>query len=332
MANNIVVNPERNVPDNSRVRNALHADSKKSVGVMINELLDSNKLRNRFDELLGKRTPQFISSLISVVSGDSNLTKALYEDPMSVIKSGLQAASYDLPIDSALGYAYIVPFNNTVKDEYGNPRRKTSATFILGYKGIYQLALRTGEYEKINVTDVREGEYKGRNRLSGDVEFEFIDDDAVRSKLKVVGYAAYYRLKTKFTAMLYSTVEEIEEHEKKFRKGQYQTKGWRENFDVMARKTVLRALLGKWGILSIDYRSAAATQKLMEAATAPEGGEVPPDADYIITPEGAVISDTGEVVDIPPEETAKEPREEKKGRAKKPVAEQAEIDDSDIFA
>lgn len=252
----------------------LRAKAKQSVGAIINSMLDSSALRNRFNELLGKRTPQFISSLIAVINADANLTKALNEAPMTVIQAGLKAASYDLPIDSSLGYAYIVPFNNKVKDEYGNDKYQMEATFIIGYKGLVQLALRTGEYERINVTDIREGEFKSRDRLSGDVEFEFIDDDDEREKHPIVGYAAYYRLKTGMSNMLYSTVAEITQHEIKFRKGKFQGKGWRENPEIMSKKTVLRELLGKWGILSIDYRSAStATQDLISATTGDQDTE-----------------------------------------------------------
>ena len=121
--------------------------AQQSVMAMMNGLLDGEKMRKRFDELLGKRSAQFLSSLVNMVNDNKDLQQAFRESPMSVIKSALSAASYDLPIDPTLGYAYIVPFNNTVKDDKGNYIKKKAATFIIGYKGMVQLCLRTGAYQ-----------------------------------------------------------------------------------------------------------------------------------------------------------------------------------------
>ena len=112
------------------------AAARQSVNTMLNSLLDGEKMRRRFEELLGKRTPQFLSSLVSMINDNRDLQEAFYQSPMSVVKSALQAASYDLPIDPALGFAYIVPFNNSYKDENGNWQKKKQATFVIGYKGI----------------------------------------------------------------------------------------------------------------------------------------------------------------------------------------------------
>lgn len=233
--------------------NNRQVEAKKSVNQIMNAMLDGENLRNRFNDLLGKRTPQFISSIVSLVNSDKNMQQAFYESPMTVIQAGLKAASFDLPVDQNLGYAYIVPFNNFNKD---SGTSKMEATFILGWKGMHQLAIRTGAYKTINVVDVREGELKSYNRLTEEIEIEFIEDDDERESKPVIGYVGYYRLVNGTEKTIYMTVKQIENHEKKFRKGKYQGKGWRDDWDAMARKTVYRRLIGKWGVMSIEYQTS----------------------------------------------------------------------------
>ena len=232
------------------------APAQQSVNQLMNTMLDGEKLRGRFNELLGNRSAQFVSSLVSMVNGSPELQKAFYEAPMTVIQAGLKAAAFDLPIDQNLGYAYIVPFKNNKKDAQGNWTSKHEATFILGWKGMHQLALRTGAYKTINVVDIREGELKSYNRLTEETEIEFIDDDDLRESKQIIGYLGYYRLVNGAEKTIYMTVKQIENHEKKFRKGQYMGKGWKDDFDAMARKTVYRKLIGKWGVMSIQYQTA----------------------------------------------------------------------------
>ena len=227
-----------------------------SVSVMLNSLLDSEGYKKRFDELLGKRAPQFVSSIISLVNADVNLQKAFYEAPQTVVQSALKAATFDLPLDTGLGYAYIVPFKNSVKDANGNYSKRMEASFILGYKGLIQLALRTGAYKVINVVDVREGELKHFDRLTEEIELDFIEDEDEREKLPIIGWVGYFQLVNGAEKTIYMSRKQVEAHEKKNRKGQYMGKGWRDDFDAMAAKTVLRKLLGKWGLMSIDYQTA----------------------------------------------------------------------------
>ena len=221
---------------------------KQSVNQLMNSMLDGEKMRGRFDELLGKRAPQFISSVVAMVNADKNMQQAFYESPMTVIQSALKAATFDLPIDQNLGYAYIVPFKN---------KGTMTANFILGWKGMHQLALRTGAYKTINVVDIREGELKSYNKLTEEVDVVFIEDEDEREALPIVGYLGYYRLVNGAEKTIYMTIKQIENHEKKNRKGEYQGKGWRDDWDAMARKTVYRRLIGKWGVMSITYQNAA---------------------------------------------------------------------------
>ena len=238
-----------------------------SISVMVNSLLDREGYRRRFDDLLGRRAPQFVSSIVSMVNADEKLQEAFRNAPLTVIQSALKAATYDLPIDTTLGYAYIVPFRNKNK--------VMEATFILGYKGMLNLALRTGVYKTINVVDVRAGELKHYNRLTEEVEIDFVEDEDEREALPIVGWVGYFRLINGTEKTIYMTRKQIEAHEKKHRKGQYMGKGWRDDFEAMARKTVLRRLLGTWGIMSIDYQRAdAATVAAADAiATGQWDGE-----------------------------------------------------------
>lgn len=235
----------------------MQAGAKKSVNTLLSSMLDSEGYRRRFNELLGARTPQFISSIVSLVNADANLQRAFYEAPITVIQSALKAATFNLPIDPNLGYAYIVPFHNTKKLPDGTSQKRMEAAFVMGYKGMNQLALRTGVYKTINVIDVREGELKSYNRLTEDIELEFIEDDEEREKKPIIGWVGYYRLMNGTEKTIFMTRKQIEAHERKFRKGQYMGKGWREDFDNMAMKTVFRRLIGKWGLMSIDYQQQA---------------------------------------------------------------------------
>lgn len=218
-----------------------------NVATLFNALISKEGFQKRFDELLGARAPQFISSMVTMINDDPYMMEVFRDNPISIIKAGLRAAAYDLPIDPALGQAYIVPFRN---------KGKMEATFIIGYKGLYQLAVRTGVYKKINVVDVRDGELLNYDRLTEEAEFRWMDDEEERQKTPIAGYCAYFELTNGMRKCIYRTTQQINCHEKKFRKGNYQSKGWRDNWEAMASKTVLRELLGKWGLLSINYQTA----------------------------------------------------------------------------
>ena len=266
---------------------AVDVSAKKSISVLMNGLLDQEGMRKRFNEVLGKRAPQFISALVSLVNADEKLQQVFHDAPMTIIQSALKAATYDLPIDPALGYAYIVPFKNKKDNGF-----RMEASFIMGYKGQMQLALRTGAYSRINVVDVREGELIKYDRLTEDIEIEFVEDEEAREKLPIIGWCGYFRLVNGMEKKIYMTRKQIEQHEQKNRKGQWMGKGWRENFEAMAEKTVLRRLLGKWGVMSIDYQTA--TPSMIQAAEAIAKGDFD-DEDKVIEAE-AVDTETGEVM------------------------------------
>lgn len=248
-----------------------------SVNQLMNSILDGEGMRKRFNDLLGARAPQFLSSIVSLVNADKNLQRAFYESPMTVIQSALKAATFDLPVEPSLGYAYIVPFNN-----YKDGVKRMEASFIIGYKGMVQLCLRTGAYARVpDAVDVREGELVSYDRLTGDAEFRWIEDEDQREALPIIGYAGYFRLKNGAEKTIYMTVKQIEGHEKKNRKGQSMGKGWREDFDAMARKTVIRRLCGKYGLMSITYQNGdAKTMQLAQSVMEEE----PVGSDIILDP------------------------------------------------
>lgn len=208
-----------------------------TIANSVKGLMDSPAVKKRFEEVLCERAPQYMSSIVNLVNSDTNLKKC---EPMSVIASCMVAATMDLPVDKNLGYAWVVPYG-------------TKAQFQMGYKGYIQLALRTGQYKAINVVEIREGELISWNPLSEEVEIDFTQ----RKSDKVIGYAGYFKLLNGFEKTVYWSKEEVESHAKKFSKTYSFKNGvWQTDFDSMAKKTVLRNLLSKWGILSIEMQKA----------------------------------------------------------------------------
>ena len=255
------------------------------IGALLKAQLEKDGIRKRFEEMLGKKAPGFISSMITVANNNALLKKA---DPMTIISAGAIAATLDLPIDPNLGFAYIVPYRDG--DIF-------KAQFQLGYRGYVQLALRTGLYKRINVTEVYEGELKHYNRLTGDVEF---NDDPAASDV-VVGYYAYFRMLNGFEQHIYMTRDQVMKHAKKYSKSfNSRASAWSTNFDEMACKTVLRRLLSKWGLLSIEMQTALNAD---QAVVKMDGdGEFDFDhEDNTIDVDGkAVDAETGEIKEEPP--------------------------------
>jgi len=199
----------------------------------LKDLLGTPTMKKKFEELMSERAPQYITSIINLYNSEATLQKC---EPMSVVSSAMVAATLELPVDKNLGYAWIVPYGN-------------KAQFQLGYKGYIQLALRSGQYRFINVTALHEGELKKWNPLTEeiDIDFESRQSDAV------IGYAAYFELLNGFRKTIYWSKEQVEKHRKKFSKSDF---GWKKDWDAMATKTVLKALLSKWGILSVEMQKA----------------------------------------------------------------------------
>jgi len=266
---------------------------KQSVSAILNGILDGEGYRKRIDEILGKRAPQFISSVVTMAANDTMLSKVVASAPQTIITSALKAAALDLPIDPALGTAYVVPFKNKVKKPDGTEQWRDEAQLIIGWKGLVQLAQRTGLYKRINADYVYEGERIVDDRITGDIHIE-----GEKTSDKVIGYFAYFKLINGFEKCVCWTKEKVQAHEQKNRKGQYMTKAWRDDFDSMGRKTVLRELISKWGPMSIDYRTAP--PEMAHAAESLQDAIVQEDQDYI-NGDGVVFEDVTHTESVNPE-------------------------------
>lgn len=203
---------------------------------------------------LGKRAGQFTTSLLSLVNANKNIAECT---PVTIVQAALTAASMDLPINQNLGFAYIVPYRN---------KGTMEAQFQMGWKGFVQLAQRSGKFQTINTTDVREGEVKTRDRLTGELEFNWINDDDERSAAPIVGYLAYFKLLNGFSKSSYMTKAEIENHAGRYSqsfKSGYNSP-WKTDFDLMAQKTVLKLLLNKFAPLSTEMQEAIAVDQSVD--------------------------------------------------------------------
>jgi recombination protein RecT len=225
-------------------------------------LFGRDDVKSKFQELLGKRSSAFITSVLQIVASSKQLSQA---DPSSIYHAAAVAATMDLPINNQLGYAYIVPY----KQKQGNVYIQV-AQFQMGYKGFIQLAQRSGVYKHISATDVRQGELKGYDRLTGKFVFEWEKDDAKRGALPVIGYASFFELLNGFEKTHYMDIAELRRHGAKYSKTYGDSNGrWNTDFDSMAIKTVLKLSLSKFGPLSIEMqRAVIADQAVINDADA----------------------------------------------------------------
>jgi recombination protein RecT len=198
------------------------------------QFFQRDDVKSKFNELLGSRTNQFMTSLLSIVNNNSYLRNA---SPDSIYTSAMMAAALDLPINPNLGFAYIIPYGQ-------------QAQFQIGYKGLIQLALRSGQFKTISVTPVYEGQLIENNPLTG---FKF--DFNVKVSDKVIGYASYFSLINGYEKTMYMSVQEVEAHGKKYSKT-FSNGVWKNDFNAMAQKTCLKLLLSKYAPLSIEMQKA----------------------------------------------------------------------------
>lgn len=215
----------------------------------IKNLFGRDEVRNKFQEMLGKRAPSFITSVLQIVASNDLLLKA---DPHSVYHSAAVAATLDLPLNNNLGFAYIVPYNQSYKDNSGAWQKRQVAQFQMGYKGFIQLAQRTGMYKTLSASPIYEGQLVEENPLTG-----FVFDFKKKVSEKIIGYASYFQLLNGFEKTFYVTVEEISKHGKRYSQTFKSDRGlWVDNFEAMALKTVIKLNLSKWAPLSVDIQKA----------------------------------------------------------------------------
>lgn len=197
----------------------------------------------------GKNGKRFISSVISAVQANPQLQECT--NP-SILSAALLGESLNLSPSPQLGQYYMVPFNNSKKG-------CKEAQFQLGYKGYIQLAIRSGQYKKLNVLAIKEGELIRFDPLNEEIEVKLIDDEEAREEAQTIGYYAMFEYTNGFKKAMYWSKKKMEAHALKYSKGYAAKKGytfWEKDFDGMAYKTMLRQLISKWGIMSIDMMSA----------------------------------------------------------------------------
>lgn len=216
--------------------------------------LTQDAVKNQINSVIGgKNGSRFISSIISAVQA----TPALQEcSSPSILSAALLGESLNLSPSPQLGQYYLVPYDNRKKG-------LKEAQFQLGYKGYIQLALRSGQYKKLNVMAIKEGELVRFDPLNEEIEVNLMQDEEARENAPTIGYYAMFEYLNGFRKAMYWSREKMVAHAKKFSPG-YQRdleKGsqytfWSKNFDEMAFKTMLRQLISKWGIMSIDIVQA----------------------------------------------------------------------------
>ena len=209
----------------------------------IKGLIGNDQVKEKFNEVLRDKAPAFVASITSLVSSSDNFEGV---DANTIMQSAMIAATLDLPINPNLGFAYIVPYAG-------------KAQFQMGWKGFVQLALRTGQYRLLNAVEVYEGELISRNKITG----ELVLDVEKRTSDKIIGYVSFFRLTSGFEKTLFMTIAEMEKHAKRYSQTYKSSKDyvvkqskWTTDFDAMALKTVIKLILSKYGILSVELRTA----------------------------------------------------------------------------
>lgn len=212
-----------------------------------NAMLENTRTQEYLTNVLGEKKQTFVSNMVALVSSNKALSEC---DPSTIMFSCLKATALSLPLDPSLGLAWVLPYKD-------NKNNTTVATFQLGAKAYIQLALRTAQYRKINVRDVREGEIVGEDFVSGEMQFKKLEKE--RSNAPIIGYVAMFELINGFSKQLYMSVEELDAHAKRF--SQTYRKGYglwsdKEMRPAMMEKTILKRLLSKYGVLSVEMEQA----------------------------------------------------------------------------
>lgn len=269
------------------------ATAKQYAVAAFKKTAESGYYQQQLKNVLKENAGTFAASLMELVTGDDKLLAC---DSKLLMAEAMKAASLKLPLNKQLGYAYIVPYGKT-------------PTMIIGYKGLYQLAIRSGLYKNINADVVYEGEYQGNDKITGELHL-----GGEKISEKPVGYFAYFELTNGFKKMMYMSLDDMASYCKKYsatmknckmsneelaelaekqaKQGPGNSVGWYGNFNDMATKTVLRRLLSKYGYLSIEMQNAMSVD---EAETAEEHR----DAEFAEAKEVInVDAQTGEVVDM----------------------------------
>lgn len=228
------------------VQNSL---AKKAQRLGLTSYLTQDAVKNQINEVIGGKNGQrFISSIVSAVNNNPQLAQCTNQ---SILSGALLGESLKLSPSLQLGQYYLVPFKDKNKGMV--------AQFQLGYKGYIQLAIRSGQYKKLNVLAIKEGELVKFDPLNEEIEVNLIENEEEREKAPTTGYYAFFEYINGFRKAIYWSKAKMEAHALKYSAGYRAKKGytfWEKDFDGMAYKTMLRQLISKWGIMSIDMQSA----------------------------------------------------------------------------
>lgn len=262
-----------------------------------NGLMTDERTQNYLQQVLGEKKSQFLNNITALVANSASLQEC---DPQTLMFAGIKATALELPLDSNLGFAYVIPYNN---EKAG----KKEAQFQIGYKGFVQLAIRSGQFKTINVVDIKDGELDGEDLITGAIRFH---REPNREELATIGYAAYFQLTNGFEKVFYMTKGELVAHAKRYSQTYSSRKDWVRNsskwttdFDAMAKKTVLKLILSKWAPLSVQMQEA---HKADQAVLTEQG------ARYIDNQSAdeqleEMKAQEAQVVDVEEEEEANEP-------------------------
>ena len=236
-----------------------------------------------------KRAASFVAAVTSAVSSNQALQEC---DPASILSAALLGEGIGLSPSPQLGQYYLVPYDN-------RKRGVKEAQFTMGYKGYIQLAMRSAAYKRLTVVAIKEGEFISWNPLTEELRAEFVEDQDKRDELQTVGYYASFELLNGFSKALYWTRSKMERHAEKYSKGYAAKKGytfWEKDFDNMAFKTMLRQLIGHWGIMTVDLQSALTNDMEVEDADVSEVRTVEPVELQTAQEVQAIPENTGAVV------------------------------------
>ena len=229
------------------VQNSLTKTQKPKFTAVIN----SDGYKRMINNTLGnpQKAARFVTAITSAVSNNPALQDC---DASTIVSAGLLGEGLNLSPSPQLGQYYLVPF----KDRKNN---RTVAQFQLGYKGYIQLAIRSGQYKKLNVLPIKQGELIRFDPLEEEIEVQLIENEIEREQAETIGYYAMFEYTNGFKKAMYWSKSKMESHAENYSAGYKAHKGytfWEKDFDSMACKTMLRQLISKWGIMSIDMQTA----------------------------------------------------------------------------
>lgn len=224
--------------------------TKANQKIGISAYLSSDAIKAQINNVIGKNSQGFVTAIVSAVNANPDLQECSNK---SILAAALLGETLHLSPSPQLGLYYMIPFNNSKTNT-------PEAQFVLGYKGYIQMAIRSGQYKRLNVIAIKEGELVKYDALNEEIEVNLIEDEDEREKAATVGYFAMFEYVNGFKKSIYWSRKKMEAHAMKYSAGYSKKKGytyWEKDFDGMAFKTMLRQLISKWGIISTNEMATA---------------------------------------------------------------------------